>query len=216
MMDVVPVRILLVDDHPVFRLGLAMLFDREPGVELVGEAAGTSDALQLAAEIAIDVALIDVVLPGEDGIELAAQLHALQPECKIMGLSMIDEPTKIAEMLHAGASGYMLKTQPIAELVAAIFTVRDGRRYLPPRISSDRIDYLLARPESPFARLTAREREVAVHLVRGNSNLDIANVLLISERTVETHRQRILKKLGAHSIVEVIGVAVRHRFHVTQ
>ena len=202
MMDVAPVRILLVDDHPLFRLGLATLFAREPGLELV-EASGASDALRLAAGTAIDVALID-------GVGLTAQLHALHPGCKIIGLSANDEPTKIAEMLHAGASGYVLKTQPIGALVEAIHSVRDGHRYLPPQVSADRIEYLLARPESPFDRLTAREREIAAHLVSGDSNLDIANVLLISERTVETHRQRILKKLGAHSIVEMIGVAVRH------
>ena len=215
MMDVTA-RTLIVDDHPVFRLGVAMLLGREPGIAVVGEVAGSSVALRLAAAGPIDVALIDVILPGDDGVALAAQLHALQPECKIIGLSVIEEPAKIAQMLRAGASGYVLKTQPIEALIEAIQTVRAGGRYLPPQIASDRVASVMNRPESPFDRLTTREREIAGHLVRGDSNLDIAIALAISERTVETHRQRILKKLGAHSIVEVIAVAVRNQFHVTR
>jgi two-component system invasion response regulator UvrY len=211
-----PVRTMLVDDHPLFRLGLKTLFHREAAVELIGEAASASDALDLATETALDVALIDLVMPGDGGIALTARLHALQPDCKILGLSTIDEPSKIAAMLNAGASGYVFKTQPIAELVEAIRVVRSGGRYLPPQVSAERIDFLLSSPDSPFDRLTAREREIAEHLVRGESNLDIATGLFISERTVETHRQRILKKLGAHSIVEVISIAVRCGFDVTR
>lgn len=211
-----PVRTMLVDDHPLFRLGLTTLFHREAAVELVGDAASSRDALQLATEVALDVALVDMVMPEEGGVAFAAQLHALQPECKIIGLSMVDDPSKIAAMLRAGAAGYVLKTQPISELVEAIRMVRAGLRYLPPQISADRVDAALGSPESPFDKLTTREREIAQHLVRGQTNLGIAKALFISERTVETHRQRILKKLGAHSIVEVIAIAVRRGVDVTR
>jgi len=209
-------RTIVVDDHPLFRLGLVTLFGRATNIVTVGEAATASEGLKLAASVAFEVALIDLVMPGEDGIVLAAQLRAMHPTCKILGLSMLDDPAKIAEMLLAGADGYVLKSQPIEELIVAIETVRSGHRYLPPRVSGEHIDSLIARPEGPFERLTVREREICEHLVRGESNLEIATTLYISERTVETHRQRILKKLGAHSIVQVIAIAVRSGFDVNR
>jgi DNA-binding NarL/FixJ family response regulator len=207
-------RTIVVDDHPLFRLGLVTLFGQATNVVTVGEASTASEGLQLAASVGFEVALIDLVMPGDNGIALAAQLRAMHPTCNILGLSMIDDPAKIAEMLLAGADGYVLKSQPIEELIVAIETVRSGQRYLPPRVSAEHVDWLVASPKGPFERLTAREREICEHLVRGETNLEIATSLYISERTVETHRQRILKKLGAHSIVQVIAIAVRSGFDV--
>ena len=205
-----PARTMLVDDHPLFRMGLVTLFGGEAGVTCVGEAASATEALKIAGESGLDVALIDMMMPGgEDGVALAKRLRTLQPDCKIIGLSMVDEPAKIAQLFLAGASGYVLKTQPLEELVEAIRTVLGGARYLPPQISADRVDGMIESPRSPLERLTVREREIIQHLVEGQSNGQIAAQLFISERTVETHRQRILRKLGAHSIVEVIAIASR-------
>jgi two-component system response regulator NreC len=200
----------LVDDHPLFRLGLQEVLRREPDVELVGEAHNAADVMKLAQHLRLDVAVVDMVMPGVDGISLTAELHHLQPQCKILGLSVVDEPVRIAEMLRAGASGYALKTQPVSEIIEAIRTILGGIRYLSPGVSSDEIDALASTDHQPFARLTGREREVFDRLVRGEPNSVIAATLVISRRTVETHRQRIMKKLGAHSIVELLQVAARH------
>ena len=203
-----PVRTVVVDDHPLFRLGLEVVLRRAPEIELVGQAANAEEAMQLAEDVAFDVALVDVLMPGESGAGLTTRLAQRRPECKILGLSMLAEPARIAAMLLAGAAGYVVKTQPIEQLFGAIRTVAAGIRYLPPDVSPERIDFL-TRTESPLDRLTRRERQIVELLVRGETNVEIAAALAISERTVETHRQRILKKLGAHSIVEVIAIAAR-------
>lgn len=203
---------ILVDDHPLFRLGLRALLRRELELDFVGEAATADEALHLARQTRVDVALIDMVMPGGGGVALAVRLHELQPDCKIVGLSVVDEPVRIAEMLRAGASGYVLKTQPFEQIVAAIRLVLGGVRYLPPGISHDEVDAITAGDARPFERLTPREREVFDRLIRGQTNGVIASALFISMRTVETHRQRILKKLDAHSIVELLHLATRHGF----
>jgi DNA-binding NarL/FixJ family response regulator len=203
-------RTILVDDHPLFRLGLRMLLRDQADVEIVGEAATADEALDLAGRTHIDIALVDLVLPG-GGVALAARLHQLQPACKIIGLSVIVEPVRIAEMLLAGASGYLLKNQPVDEIVEAIRLVLGGIRYLPPGVSPEDIA-AVATGARLFERLTRREREVFEQLIRGRSNAAIASSLLISVRTVETHRQRILAKLEAHSIVELVHLASLHGY----
>jgi DNA-binding NarL/FixJ family response regulator len=161
--------------------------------------------------MAIDVAVIDVLMPSVSGISLASQLRELQPRCKVLGLSVIDEPCLIADMLRAGAAGFALKTQPIEEIVDAIRTVLGGVRYLPPRVSHDAIERELATTTGrPLQRLTPREREVFELVIRGHSSDQIANRLFIARRTVETHRQRVMTKLSAHSIVEMLRVAALH------
>lgn len=180
-------------------------------MELVGEAATADEAIELAGRSQIDVALVDLVLPG-GGVALAARLHEVQPDCKILGLSVIDEPVRIAEMLLAGASGYLLKSQAVDEIVKAIRLVLGGVRYLPPGISAAHVDAAASAGARSFDRLTRREREVFEQLIRGRSNGAIASSLLISMRTVETHRQRILGKLEAHSIVELLHLATLHGY----
>jgi two-component system NarL family response regulator len=199
-------RTLLVDDHPLYRVGLRTLLSREPTLECVGEAGTADEALAIIGRMRIDVAVVDVMLPAVDGIELTRRLLAVQPGCKIIGLSVLDEPVRIAMMLRAGASGYVLKTQPVEQLFQAIGIVLAGIRYLPPTISERQIEMV----KQPIERLTRREREILGYLLRGQTNDDIASALYISRRTVETHRQRILNKLEAHTIVELFEVASRH------
>jgi DNA-binding NarL/FixJ family response regulator len=203
--------VVIVDDHPLFRAGLAVALRREADLELLGEAADSLEAIELAKQKEIDVAVIDVLMPSVSGISLASELRDIQPSCKILGLSVVDEPGLIADMLRAGASGFALKTQPVEEILEAIRTVLGGVRYLPPRVSRDAIEAELgAHSERPFERLTRREREVFELLIRGHSNTHVATQLFISRRTVETHRQRIMKKLSARSIVEMLRVAALH------
>ena len=203
-------RTMLVDDHPLFRMGLRVALRGAEDLEFVAEATTVAEALALARSFEFDLALVDMVMPSGDGVALTATLHALQPGCKILGLSMVDEPTRIAEMLRAGASGYALKTQPATEVLEGIRAVLGGVQYLGTPISRSAVDKLCLSDEHSPLKLTARERDVFERLIRGQSNDDIATVLFISRRTVETHRQRILKKLDVHSIVELVHVATRY------
>jgi two-component system, NarL family, response regulator NreC len=210
MVAVIKSQLLLVDDHPLFRAGLAITLGGEPDLEVIAEAGTAAEAVDLVRDLAIDVAVIDVMLPTASGISLAAELHAIRPACKILGLSVLDEPAIIATMLRAGASGYALKTQEPTDITDAIRTVLSGACYLPPVISSRNVFALVHdRAPPPLERLTPREREVFELLIRGNSNDEIAARLFIARRTVETHRHRIMKKLAAHSMLEMVRLAAR-------
>ena len=205
------VRIGLVDDHPLFRQGLAAVLGREGALELVGEASTAEEALALARDTPMDVAVVDILMPSTSGISLASEIFELQPSCRVLGLSVIDEPCIIADMLRARACGFALKTQPTEEVIEAIMQVAGGVRYLPPTVSRDQIEAELSgTPTHPFARLTKREREVFELLIRGFSNDDIATRLFIARRTVETHRQRVMNKLSTHSVLQMQRFAARH------
>ena len=210
MVDVLRSQILLVDDHPLFRAGLAMCLAVEPDLQVVAEASTAEEAVQRARDEVIDIAVIDVLMPTTTGISLASQLLEVKPHLKILGLSVLDEPTIIASMLRAGASGYALKTQPPQEVTEAIRAVLAGIRYIPPRVSQPAVMALVGgHGEQPLHRLTRREREIFDLLIRGHSNDEIGCRLFIARRTVETHRQRIMKKLATHSILDMIRVAAR-------
>jgi DNA-binding NarL/FixJ family response regulator len=210
MVDVLRSQILLVDDHPLFRAGLAMVLGLEPDLQVVAEASTATEAVQVVGERYVDIAVCDVLMPTTTGISLASQLLEVRPNLKILGLSVLDEPTIIASMLRAGASGYALKTQPPQEVTEAIRSVLGGTRYIPPRVSQTAVSALLGgNADQPLQRLTRREREIFDLLIRGHSNDEIGCRLFIARRTVETHRQRIMKKLATHSILDMIRVAAR-------
>jgi two-component system nitrate/nitrite response regulator NarL len=204
-------RIALVDDHELFRQGLAVALRHEHELEVVGEAGNAEEAMALATRVELDLAVVDVLMPSQSGISLAADLYELQPRCRVLGLSVIDDPGLIADMLRAKACGFAVKTQPTVEIIDAIRQVLGGIRYLPPSVSHDAIDRELAgTPVYPLERLTKREREVFELLIRGRSNDEIATALFISRRTVETHRQRIMRKLSAHSVPQMQRIAARY------
>ncbi|HEY5946642.1 MAG TPA: response regulator transcription factor [Kofleriaceae bacterium] len=203
-------QVVLVDDHPLFREGLAVAIGREHDLEVVGQVGSAAEAIELARSITIDVAVVDILMPVTSGLSLTSELHELQPSCRVLGLSGIDEPGIIADMLRAHAAGFALKTQPIAEIIDGIRQVLGGLRYLAPVVSRDAIDAELGGVTNhPLARLTRREREVFELLIRGHSNDEIAVRLVIARRTVETHRQRIMNKLSAHSIAQMQRLAAR-------
>lgn len=210
MVDVLRSQILLVDDHPLFRAGLALCLSAEPDLQVVAEASTADEAVTRVRDEIIDIAVIDVLMPTTTGISLASQLIEVKPTLKILGLSVLDEPTIIASMLRAGAAGYALKTQPPQEVTEAIRAVLAGVRYIPPRVSQPAVMALVGgHGEQPLHRLTRREREIFDLLIRGHSNDEIGCRLFIARRTVETHRQRIMKKLATHSILDMIRVAAR-------
>ena len=203
-------RVLVVDDHPMYRAGLRALLERQPAV-LVEEASTTAEAEAIAQSHPIDVACIDVLVPESGGPAIVRRLKMLRPACKILALSVLDEPLRVAEMLRAGAAGYAVKSQPIAEIVKALEAVSGDVRYLAPHLSEARIDELLRDDKAdPMQRLTIRERRVFDLLVQGNSNRSVAGLLDIARSTVETHRRQIMRKLEASSIVDLVHLALRH------
>ncbi len=203
-------RLLLVDDHPLFRAGLAALLSDEPDMVVAGEAGEATEAVELLRREPFDVVVLDVLIPSGTAVSVAADLLDVRP-CKVIALSALDEPIMIAALLRAGASGYAIKTQPPRQIIEAIRTVACGGRYLPPLAPHEEV---LARyqgeSEVPFARLTQREREVFELLLRGHTNDDVSARLAIARRTVETHRQRIMQKLDTHSMTDMIRLAARY------
>ncbi|HEY6174565.1 MAG TPA: response regulator transcription factor [Kofleriaceae bacterium] len=204
-------QVAVVDDHPLFRQGLVVALRAEADLEVVGEVGSAEEAIELAKHLTLDVVVVDLLMPTMSGISLTSQLFEIQPRCRVLGLSVIDEPGLIADMLRAHACGFALKTQPPSEIVDAVRQVLGGLRYLPPGVSRDAIDTELAGTRArPFRRLTPREREVFELIIRGLSNDEIAIKLVIARRTVETHRQRIMNKLSAHSLAQMQRIAALH------
>ncbi len=204
-------KVMVVDDHPLFRQGLSVALQSEARFEVVGDANDGTEALAVVDQQRIDVAIVDVLMPGLSGISLSSEIYERQPTCRVLGLSVIDEPGLIADMFRAHACGFALKTQSISEIIEAVKQVLGGLRYLPPRVSADAVDARLGgTTNDPMQRLTRREREVFELLIRGNSNDEIAMQLFIARRTVETHRQRVMNKLSAHSIVQMQRIAALH------
>jgi DNA-binding NarL/FixJ family response regulator len=202
-------RVVLVDDHPVFREGLAAVLDREPDFEIVGQAAGVAEALELVPRVLPNLIVVDLVLRtgNGDGVELTRALRE-RTEARILGLSVIEEPTRIAELLHAGALGFACKTQPVTELIDALRTIASGARYVPPSLRPE-VELLARAATLPYETLTPRERDVLALLLQGLTNDQIATRMFISPRTVDTHRQRVMGKLGVHSIVDLLRLAAR-------
>ena len=204
-------KILVVDDHPLFCEGLAGVIGAAPDLEVVGQAASADEARELVARLALDVAVVDVLMPSVSGIGIARELQELQPTCRVLGLSGVEEPFAIAEMLRAGAIGFAIKSQPSSEILAAIRCTAAGDRYLPPKVSRAAVEAELAGGASPsLGQLTKREREIFELMIRGYTNSEIGARLFIALRTVETHRHRIAKKVCARSIVEMQRLAARY------
>jgi two-component system uhpT operon response regulator UhpA len=202
-------RVLVVDDHPLFRAGLVTVLEREADMKVVGQVGTLDEAIQVAENTPVDLAIVDIVLTQGDGIKATRALRQKSSETKVLGLSVLDEPVRVAEMLRAGANSFVHKTQPIPEIVDAIRVTRTGQRYLAPALREDLERLLSSESKLPLEKLTAREREVFLLLVRGYSNERAATHLGIAPRTVETHRQRVMKKLGAHSVAELVRLAAR-------
>lgn len=205
------IRVVLIDDHPLFRLGLRTLLSKDPGLAVVAEVGASPQVLEIIGEMQVDVAIVDVLMPGTSGVEMTTEIRRLQPNCKVLGLSMLDEPVRIAEMLRAGASGFAHKSQSADEIIAAIKHVASGERYLPPSVAKETVETLVTDKAAwPLERLSPREREVFELLVAGHTSESIGHRLFISRRTVEAHRQHITRKLGVHTMIDLVRIAVHH------
>jgi len=206
-------RVLLVDDHAIVRSGLRLLLERE-GLPVAGEAADGRAAVDWMERDSADVIVMDVAMPGLNGIEAAAQILRRRPETRIVMLSMHSDETYVLRCLRAGARGYVLKEGAEQELIAAIAAVRAGKSFFSPKVSrllqQEHIDRVRrAGGDDSYDLLTEREREILQLIAEGNSNKEIANRLHLSVYTAETHRGNILAKLNLHGTADVMLYAVR-------
>jgi DNA-binding NarL/FixJ family response regulator len=200
------VRVLVVDDHPVFRDGLRALLASAAGVEIAGEAATGQDAVDAAAALQPDVVLMDLHLPGLNGIEATRAIVAASPHIAILILTMLEDDDSVFAAMRAGARGYLLKGAAQDEILRAIEAVASGEAIFGPVIAARVIEYFSARrPPEPFPDLTDREREVLELIAQGASNPDIARHFVLSPKTVRNHVSNIFTKLQvadrAHAIV---------------
>ena len=207
------IKILIADDHKIVRDGLRTLIEKQSDMEVFGEAENGRNAVQFALELVPDVVIMDVTMADLNGIEATRQIHKEQPDIKIIALSMHSDRRFVAGMLEAGASGYLLKDCAFEELARAIHSVVSNQTYLSPEITDILVkNYVLkssVRPSSVYTILSAREREVLQLLAEGKSTKQIANSLYVSIKTVETHRNQIMNKLGIHSIAELTKYALK-------
>lgn len=205
--------ILLADDHDVVLAGLRSTLERQPNVRIIGEAADGRAAVQLAQELSPDIVVMDISMPGLNGIEATRQIRGVAPEIKVITLSMHSDRQFVAAALKAGAVGYVLKNSAAAELPKALKAVTRGDIYLSPKITDIVVqDYVRHVPECqrPVSEtLTAREREVLQLLAEGQTSKEIASVLHLSPKTVETHRSQIMERLDIHTVAELTKFAVR-------
>ena len=203
------IRVVLVDDHAVVRSGLRLLLDAHEDVEVVGEAGNAKDAIFRARALKPDVMLLDVVMPGDSGIDVLPQLLKESPETKILVLSMQDDPSYVREAFGAGASGYVLKEAADEEVVSAVREIANGGRYVHPSLGARMV---AAEAEERAAAeadpLSEREREVLRLLALGHTNQEIAQTLYISVRTAESHRAHIMQKLHLSTRAELVRYAL--------
>ena len=206
-------RLLLADDHGMFREGLRALIEKQTDLEVVGEAANGREAVRLARDLKPTVVVMDVSMPDLGGVEATRRILKRSPKVKVIALSMHSDRRFVVEMLRAGAQGYLLKDCAYDELVRAIRTVAGGRVYLSPRIAGVVLEDCVRRaaPEAaaPAPALTAREREVLQLLAEGHGTKQIARRLHVSTKTIDTHRHNIMSKLDIHSVAELTKYAVR-------
>ena len=203
-----PTRILLADDHLVVREGLRSLLEAA-GFKVVGEARDGREALKLARLLEPEVTVMDIGMPGLNGVDACRELLREVPEMRIIVLTVHGEDAYVIEALRSGARGYVLKTQAGSDLVRAIGEVTQGRIYLSPSVSSAVVQAFLAGSTSPADPLTPREREVLQLVAEGRSTKEVAGILGVSVKTAETHRTRLMTKLDIHHTAGLVHYAIR-------
>jgi two-component system, NarL family, response regulator NreC len=205
--------IVLADDHPLVRQGLRTLLEAEPAFRIVGEAGNGLEAARLAEDLRPDILVLDLMMPGLTGLEVARQITKRSPQTRIVVLSMYANEAYVMEALRNGAVGYVLKESNLTELVQAIREVAKGRRYLSPPLSERAIEEYVHKakgaPLDRYETLTTREREVLHLVAEGHSNSEIGKRLFISPRTVEVHRANLMRKLDLHSHTDLIRYALK-------
>jgi len=210
------IRVLLTDDHTLFRQGMKTLISAESDMEVVAEAANASDAITRAAETRPDVVLMDIGMPGLSSFEATRQIRKNRPEAKVLFLTMYDDEDYLVECMEVGASGYVLKDSPAAQLLIALRDVYRGGSYLSPRMLSQLVDDFRSRIKTAhrmprFATLTTREKEILKFLAEGNSVKEIACSLNLSVKTVEAHKFNLMRKLDIHNKAQLVQYAIQKK-----
>lgn len=207
------IKILLADDHRLMREGLRLLLEEQPDITVVGEAENGKAAVQLAAKLIPDIVIMDISMPGLNGIDATQQILSICAKSKVIALSMHTERRTVLEMLNAGASGYLLKDCAFEEVIQAVRTVAADSTYLGTKITEIVIkDYVNRFPKnelSALSILSTREREVLQLLSEGKKTKEIGDILGVSIKTAETFRQKLMEKLNIHSIAELTKLAIR-------
>ena len=207
------ISIVLADDHRIVRQGLHALLEAEPDFNVIGETGDGLEALELVKKLNPDVAVVDLMMHGLNGLEVARQLTRLVPRTKIVILSMYDDEGFVLEALSNGVAAYVLKDAGSADLIQAVREVHDGHRYLSPSLSDRAIDVYeqmtKMKTSDKYETLTTREREVLQLSAEGHTNSEIAQRLGISVRTAETHRSKVMHKLGVHTQADLTRYAIR-------
>jgi two-component system, NarL family, response regulator NreC len=208
------IHILLADDHTILRAGLKMMLNAQPDMEVVGEAPDGRQAIAETQRLQPDIILMDITMPEMNGIEATRHIKKLVPESKILILTMHEHDEYVFQALRAGASGYMLKEAADTELISALHVIQSGQFYLSPVAQSVLVgDYLqrvrIGEEKDSYSSLTEREREILKLVAEGYTNTQIAERLVISPKTVDTHRTHIMDKLNLHSRAELVKYAMR-------
>ncbi|HEY1387783.1 MAG TPA: response regulator transcription factor [Ktedonobacterales bacterium] len=209
-----PIRVLLADDHTILRAGLKMMLSVQPDIEIVGEASDGRQAIAEAQRLQPDVILMDITMPELNGIEATRQVKKLLPETRVLVLTMHENEEYLFQVLRAGASGYILKEAADTELISAIRSVYAGRFYLSPPAQGMMVgDYMqrvrAGEEHDSYSGLTEREREILKLVAEGYTNNQIGERLVISPKTVDTHRTHVMDKLNLHSRAELVKYAMR-------
>ena len=202
-------RIVIADDHGIVRSGIRLLLERQPGLEVVAEAADGIEARDVVVSERPDLAILDVKMPGLTGLQATREIKAQVPDTAVLILSMHDDERYLFEALKAGASGYVLKSQADEELLEAIRAIERGDPFLTPSAQQSLIRDLLERGEPDNPELTPREEEIVKLVAEANTTREIAAMLHLSEKTVENHRGNAMKKLGMRDRVELVRYAIR-------
>ena len=208
-MEATDVKVLIADDHGIVRSGLRMLLEREGDIDVVGEAADGATARDMAIRDRPDLAILDVKMPKLTGLQATREIKAQAPDVAVLILSMYDDERYLFEALKAGASGYVLKAQADADLLEAVRAVERGEPFLTPQAQRALIKDVLGGGETRSDELTPREQEVVKLVAEAHTNKEIAEILHLSEKTVENHRSNAMRKLGMRDRVELVRYAIR-------
>lgn len=209
-----PIRVLISDDHAILRSGLKMLLNAETDIEVVGEATTGEEAIRLSGQLHPDLVLMDISMPGMGGIDATAEIKKHQPDVKVLMLTMHENEAYLFRTIKAGGSGYVLKKAADTELLDAIHQVMEGGAFLRPSVTKALVQDYLERVETgeetdSYGLLTERERQILKLIAEGFTNQEMAKMLVISVRTVETHRAHLMDKLGMHTRSELVKYALR-------
>ncbi len=208
------IKLMVADDHKIFRQGIKKLLEEEPDLQVAGEAANGREAVKKATELKPDVILMDIAMANLNGLEATKQIKKVLPDVKVIMLTMHKNEEYVLQSFQAGASGFILKEGAVEELVSAIRSIHQDKSFLSPTISKTLIDAYLrkaetGKTETPFDLLTDREREVLQLIAEGYTNREVAKALFISVKTVEAHRAHIMQKLNIHEVAKLVKYAIQ-------